>query len=334
MSKKANPKLIGMFVVIALALVVGGVLIFGSGQFFKEKRNYVLYFEGSLKGLNVGAPVLLRGVKIGQVTDIKVVFNFDDLLFRTPVVIEIESDRILTLGVETHMGKVFKRYETDELVDLLVEQGLRAQLQLQSFVTGQLVVGFDMHPGTPIYLIGVQEEYKEIPTIPTDIQTLAKSIKNLRLQEMVEDARKAMAGIERLVNSPELAESVRSLNQTLKDFGKLTRNVDSQVAPLTSSIEETMRDAQKLVQNVDTQVEPLAENLGESSEAFRDAFKQAKNTLASIEDLTRDESIVVYQIMTTLDELARAARTIRVLADYIQRNPDAFLRGKTRLGGK
>jgi len=83
MSKQANKSLIGAFVVGAMVLVVAGILTFGSGQFMKELRKYVLYFDGSIKGLSVGAPVIFRGVKVGEVTNIKVRFEGEDFAVRT-----------------------------------------------------------------------------------------------------------------------------------------------------------------------------------------------------------------------------------------------------------
>src|SRR5690242_12946620 len=135
MAKNTNPKLIGGFVLGALALVVVGVLMFGGGQFLVTKRPAVLYFEGSLGGLAPGAPVNFRGVKIGTVTGMQIEYDVEKQEVHIPVFVEIEPDRIqITSG---------KRDERN--IATLVRRGLRAQLVVQSLVTGQASVQLDFH---------------------------------------------------------------------------------------------------------------------------------------------------------------------------------------------
>jgi phospholipid/cholesterol/gamma-HCH transport system substrate-binding protein len=142
---RANPKVIGAFVVGAVALVVIGVLLLGGAQWLTQKRTFVAYFEGSVKGLNVGAPVEFQGVRVGSVTDIQLQFLTAEKEFRIPVFIQIEPDKMTEVGrrIELH----------GQLLKPLVERGLRAQLEMQSIVTGQLAVQLGFHPDTPIRLV-------------------------------------------------------------------------------------------------------------------------------------------------------------------------------------
>jgi len=286
MTKKTNPKLIGGFVVGAIVLVVAGVMIFGSGKFFAEKHRWVLYFPGSVKGLTVGAPVTLEGVNIGTVTDVKIVFDRETLKFYAPVYVEIFPDRIKDIG--EYVAK--EAPDTEEVMKALVQRGLRGQLDLQSLVTGKLQVSFAMHPGTEIYYAGIDKSVTEIPTLPTTMQQLAKMLENIDIKGMAEDIRKAVAGVEQLATSPELAEAVTSLNKTLQDFGKLARNVDSRVGPLTTSIEETMRDTQKLVNNVDAQIDPTFAQLQDTLKTAEAALQKAKLALAGVDDVVGVDS--------------------------------------------
>jgi paraquat-inducible protein B len=186
-----------------------------------------------------------------------------------------------------------------------------------------------MYPGTPANYIGLEKDkdIAEVPTIPSDMEQLAKTLENLDLKGIAEDVRKTLAGIEGLVNKPELAEAITNLNKTLEDFGKLARNVDSRVEPLATSIEGTMKDTQKLVRKVEGQVEPL---LGGAQRAL----EQAENTLAAIEDMTGRNSALRNKVEQTLTAVRGAARSFRVLADYLERNPDALLFGKGEPGGQ
>jgi len=329
MTKKANPKLIGAFVLGAVTLAAIGVIIFGSGRFFTERHAYVLFFPGSVKGLTVGAPVTLEGVTIGTVTDVKVVFDRETLKFFTPVYIEVFPDRVKDIGDYSVRQQ---ELETDEVMKLLVERGLRGQLELQSLLTGQLQVAVSMHPGSEIHYAGIQEDVPEIPTIPTTIQQLAKAFENLDIQGMAEDLRKTLAAVEQVATSPELAEATTSLNQTLKDFGQLARNVDSRVGPLVTSIEETLGDTRKLVNNVDSQVEPTFADLQKALNSADLALKQAKVTVASMDDVVGVDSALRWELNKTLIELQSMARQVNALVSLLQRQPDSIIRGKVSLG--
>jgi paraquat-inducible protein B len=334
MTKKANPKLIGAFVLGAVALAAIGVVIFGSGRFFAEKFEWVLFFPGSVKGLTVGAPVTLEGVAIGTVTDVKVVFDRETLKFFAPVYVEVFPDRVK--GIGEYSAEQLEEIETDpdEAIGLLVEKGLRGQLDMQSLLTGKLQVALSMHPGSKVHYAGIEKGVPEIPTLPTTIQQLTKALEKIDLKGMAEDIRKAVAGIEQLANSPELAEAVTSLNKTLQDFGKLARNVDSRVGPLTTSIEETLGDTRKLVNNVDTQVEPTFADLQKALNSADLALKEAKVTVASLDDVVGADSSLMWELNKTLLELQSMARQVNALVGLLQRQPDSIIRGKVSLGGK
>ena len=330
MTKKANPKLIGAFVLGAVALAAIGVVIFGSGRFFAERHEYVLFFPGSVKGLTVGAPVTLEGVTIGTVTSVKVVFDREILKFYTPVYLQVFPDRIKDVG--QYSAEQLEELETGDAIKLLIESGLRGQLELQSLLTGKLQVAVSMHPGSEVHYVGIEKNVPEIPTLPTTIQQITKALENLDIKGMAEDLQKAVAGIEQLATSPELAEAVTSLNKTLQDFGKLARNVDSRVGPLTTSIEETMRDTQKLVNNVDTQVEPTFADLQKALNSADLALKQAKGSFASLNDVVGVDSTIMWELNNTLRELQSMARQVNALVSLLQRQPDSIIRGKTSLG--
>ena len=332
MTKKANPKLIGAFVVGAVALAAIGVVIFGSGRFFAEKFRWVLFFPGSVKGLTVGAPVTLEGVAIGTVTDVKVVYDRETLKFFAPVYVEVFPDRVKDIG--EYSAEQLEEIETDpdEAIMLLVEKGLRGQLDMQSLLTGKLQVALSMHPGSEVHYAGIEKGVPEIPTLPTTIQQLAKVLENLDIKGMAEDLRKTLAGLEQLATSPELAEAVTSLNKTLQDFGKLARNVDSRVGPLTTSIEETMRDTQKLVNNVDAQMDPTFAQLQDTLKTAEAALQKAKVALAGVDDVVGVDSAFVWELNNTIRELQSMARQVNALVSLLQRQPDSIIRGKASFG--
>ncbi len=330
MAKKANPAAIGGFVVGAAALLVVGVLVFGSGKLWKATRPWVSYFPGSVKGLQVGAPVTFRGVKIGQVTSIKAVLNVRDepLTILTPVYWEYDTDMVETVGISR--AELNKMAAAGRPVDqLLIKRGLRAQLQLQSFVTGQKFIQIDFHPDTPIRLVGVDTDVPEYPTIPSSLAHLTKSLEELPLREIGDAALNLLHHADQLVNSPEVKAVLRSANETLKTYDKVGRNIDSKIIPQTS----------KLVKNIDTQIIPPTSKLvrdldSQVTPAARDALKEAEATLATYRDLMAEGSPVRYELVVLLSEAAAAARSIRVLTDYLERHPEALLAGKGGPGNR
>lgn len=295
MSRKASPAYIGAFVVGAVILAVVGVLIFGSGSYFKERYEYVAFFSGSIKGLNVGAPVELRGVKVGTVKDINLEVDVaDGLTFRIPVLLEYEPERISRGTAEVEPYKYF---------DQLIERGLRAQLQLQSVVTGQLMVALDFHPDKPAVLMGGYGEYREIPTIPTTKEELTKTLANIPFEELFNRLLSTVASIEELVSSGEITKSLQSIQMVMKDTRKLVNNVDEQIVPLSTNLEQATIAARNMVEQVD-------------------------KTLVLVEDILAEDSAPRLKINEALEEFAGAARSMRLLVDYLQRHPEALLRGK------
>ena len=342
MSKRANPTVIGAFVLGAVVLIIVGVVVFGSGQLFAQKQKFVAYFSGSVKGLGIGAPVKVRGVTVGSVTNIRVEYDPKDFDVLIPVFFVIDENKIHYIGVNKASLVELISQDLDKRVDELIKQGFRAQLQLQSFVTGQLFVALDFLPDSPVHVTGrAPDDYLEIPTIPSPLEELTKTLGELPLKTLAEEAVSAVHGIAALVNSPELKNILHNLDTTVEDINRLVNTVDAQVKPLASSAEETLADArttladaQDLLQGVDTQVEPIAASVEETLAEARATLQRAQKTLADVDDMIAARSPTRYRINETLNEVERAARSIRVLADELERHPEALLRGKPNTGGQ
>lgn len=355
MSKQANLTVIGAFVVGAVGLAVLGLVVFGTGKFFKATARYVVFFEGSVKGLNPGAPVDFRGVKIGTVKDIKVSLSKQDLSLKIPVIIEIELDRIGESRRANNQDKATEEQAAKTLIEYLIQQGLRAQLGMQSFVTGQLYVLLDFFPGRRAKLVGGEPGYPEIPAVPSNREQIIETIQKLPLEDIINKLNVAMSGIAEFVTSPELKETVSSLNQTIKsvqsmvsnldsrieplasdlsaavkDIQKLTGNLDAQIKPVTAGLNETVKESQKLLRSIEGRVPAITTSLESTFKAVEGASKQAERTLSSVENVVGEHADLPYELAKTVKELSGAARSLRVLADYIERHPESFIKGKTQ----
>lgn len=321
MSKQANKTLIGAFVVGAIALVVAGIIIFGSGDFFAERPKFVMFFEGSVNGLNVGAPVTFKGVKIGTVTEIALYFNPEDVKFTIPVYVELNPE-----SLRQENGTATEKYEKYKYLTPLIKRGLRAKLQLQSLVTGLLMIELDFYPDKPARLVGFDTRYPEVPTLSSGMDQLLKKVEKIPLDELVSKLTSAIEGIDRAVNSPKIGESIDSINLALKDVRQIADKINQQVEPIADGVNDTVREVEKLAKNLDGRITTLARNLDTT-------IKSATETLENLEKVTSPGSPANYRLALTLEELSDAARSLRQLADMLERNPETLLRGKKDKGG-
>jgi paraquat-inducible protein B len=318
MSKPIGKPIIGAFVVGAVALAVAGLFVLGGGKFMKKKYMRVMYFNGSVKGLKVGAPVTFRGVEIGTVTHIALRANPEDLTMQIPVIIEIDPD-----SIETTTGGHF----VDQL-SLLIKRGLRAKLDLKSMVTGQLEIELDFMPETKARLVRGKTKYLQIPTVPSTLSKLEKELENFPIQKIGHRLSAVLASIEKFIDNPELNQSVHNLNRTILDMQKLVKDVDRHVDPLLGSATAAIGHADELALNVNKQIDPLAAGIKKTADAVRPAIKEAERALANIAVLTGKGSEERNQLNRTLKALQEAARSIRVWAQYLERHPEALIRGK------
>jgi paraquat-inducible protein B len=337
MSKKADPKLIGAFVVGALALVVVGLVVFGAGQFFTTTRPFVMFFEGSVGGLQVGAPVNFRGVRLGQVTDIRLSYNPKDRTLLIPVYAEVEPDRIA--GLTGH-----ERRTAQQLADM----GLRAQLGMQSFVTGQLSVELDFRPDTPARLLGLETNYEEVPTLPSDMAQLkasatrlAEQLGEIPLGQIVSDVTAAVTAARETIGTMQVAVGTvaSQVGPIAENIGLATRDLrmTAEAARARLSMEDgevlytanvALTEAVALLRRIDSQVEPLSSDARKAMQSASRAMENARIALTGARTVIGPDSPAVFQLNTTLQEIRAAATSIRELADYLERNPNALITGK------
>ena len=332
MSKKANPTIIGVFVLGAVALVIIGLLMFGGGQFFGQKLYYVLYFEDSLKGLNKGAPVMFRGTKVGSVTDIKVVIDAQDESIRVPVYMELDEQGVEVVNpTEDSMGPTMDD-ETRErafIKKMVIERGLRAQLEMQSLVTGQLVVQLDFFQDSDIKLHPeYKDKYPEFPTIPSTLNKITRKLEDLPLTDVLNAALHTIESLGRVINSPEFRGFISEGKGLMVDFRDLTQDLARALPPIIKGLDKVIGATDHLVRNVDRQVEPISTSFQDVASTAKTSLQQAQSTLATFQEVAGKDSQVRYRLSMALKELATAARSVRDLADYLERHPEALLQGK------
>ncbi|MFO7985181.1 MAG: MlaD family protein [Desulfatiglandaceae bacterium] len=345
MDGKASKTLIGAFVVGAAMLITVGLLVFGSGKFMTKTQQFVLFFKGPVKGLNVGAPVLFGGVQIGSVKRISIEADAKTLVFYVPVIIEIQPQKIKLIK-----GKLLP---LEKAMPMLIKKGLRAQLTMGSLITGDLTIELNYHPDTPVKLVGLDKAHPEIPTIPSTFQRLSDTLKGLPIEETLKKFMSAVSALEKLLESPDIPKMLRSMDLVLADMRQLVHKVDAKVDPLAADIKNTLAAYEKVAATVNAEVKPLADNaqgtiqnarklvgamngkvekLGPNIEsalkASHEAMRQAELTLQTVERRLGKDSPLQNNLDDTLKEVSEMARSIRSLADYLSRHPEALIRGK------
>jgi len=337
MSKQSSATRIGAFVIGAIALLVGAVLLFGGSELLQDKQQAVAYFPGSVKGLRIGANVNFRGVRVGYVKDIQIQTDVRTLESQIEVKMEILPDAL----VFTERGRVLDQaQQTQQIKELnlqeIVDAGLRAQLDVESFVTGQLLVDLDFSPETPPLYRSENPPDTEIPTKPSGIQEGVNRVQRMiadfedsvDIKELARDVDSILDGVDELVHSSDIRETLTGLNQFIndRDTQEFTGSLQSAIAEARDLLQVT----RSLVNNADARITPLLDELIPAVEKLDDALTAGETALANASKQMRGDTALAYELSTTLDELQGAARSLRTFLDYIERNPEAFIRGKSR----
>lgn len=341
MSREANPTIIGGFVLGAVALVVIGILVFSSGAWLRERLYLVTYFPGSVQGLNVGAQVQFQGVPIGQVVEIGLDYLADRDSFRVPVRYEVWPRSIDVLGER-------KGTTSSELLQHLVdESGLSAQLESVSLVTGQYLVSLSLNPGLPKPDTGpLPDGSIQVPAIAAVRDRVQQMLENLHLDELVNTAQDTLNGINRLVNAGETRSALNNLDRTLSGIANLVDNLDRQIQPLAERADSAIDKYEQLGEVLQEEVAPVLRELTEAGQAVsalaqrmetevgpiagstRRALEEAAQAMNAVSQLTAEGSSTRYELDQLLRTATHAARSIRSLADYLERHPEALLQGK------
>ncbi len=298
MSRRANPTLVGVFVLGAIVLIISVIAVYGSG-WFEKRYTFVLDFEESLGGLVQGSPVKFRGITVGSVSRIAMRYADDGRTIQTPVYIQLTEGQVEGSGGDID--------DPDEWIEDWIERGLRAELKSLSFVTGQLAVDLVVRPEVPVRLTDPDPRYVEIPTTVSAFAEFTESLAGIRLDDFMSNLNNVLTDVRQLIDTLPLASTLDSMQVALSDLRRFVNNLDAHTGTLMSSADETLAAFRRAAESADPVMAGATELLGE--------VRQMEGPLTA-------------QLIETLDELGRAARSIRILADYVERNPNAIIFGK------
>jgi paraquat-inducible protein B len=330
-SAATHPRLVGGFVLGAVALVLAAVVLLSSGNWFQPKASFTLFFPGSVRGLNKGAPVTFRGVKLGEVKDVNAFLTGQEGKLGEPIQIEVQIE-VRTNVIEAPEGvpRPLAGASAQELARELIARGVRARLLSQSLLTGQKYIELDFLPDEPARFVGIKRRYPELPTTPTAMERLGdqaerffEKLAELPLDQMLDDLRGALQSLRQVLASPELEGAIKE-----------THRAASALQPTLQDTRQTLADARNLIQEASGRVKSLGADGDASLRELRATLAETRHALATVESTLAGADDTRLRAADTLVELERAMKAIRHLVDYIQTHPEALLQGKPQKGGK
>ncbi len=287
-------------------------------------QSYVLNFDDSLRGLSIGAPVEFRGLRIGTVTDIRFKGDASSGPVQMPVIIAIEPERVPLADREesadfAELSKEEKQHRVRMLIDRSVKDGMRARLQMGNLLTGQLFVNLDFVEDAPVREVIYGEPHPEIPTVPSlfrdmslSVTRILSNLEQLPLQEIGANLQRVTASADDLLRNRALQQSLLEMQTLLQRLNRVVAALETHADPLLASATDVSQD------------------LGGLIASAQRAMVAADSTLGAIQTTLGNDGTLGRELSGTLAELSSAARSIRLMAEYLERHPEALIMGKGR----
>ena len=342
--KRANTKLIGIFVFGALLLTVGSILLFGSRNMFEKKRYFYAYFEQDVSGVDIGAPMKFSGIEVGSVKEIVGIYNKETSVVTPRILIEFHPETLK--GAKVAKGEY-------TLFQPLLDQGMRASLKSQSFLTGQLYVSLDFYENRAIRTLGSdKDKYPEMPTIDSGLGEIFKAFQDLPLDALVVQLTDTLDSLDNVLANEGVSESASYLPTLLADADMMLKAIGmftAQDLPITTAqLRETLKTggtsmstltdklANETLVTLDSSMKTLTEQLSQETlvelnttmQSFSKTMRQMETALATAEGRLDPADPLTTELTNTMREVARMSVSIKALTDYLEAHPESMLRGR------
>jgi paraquat-inducible protein B len=316
MSQKPKTVAIGAFVIGAIMIAIGTLTLL-LGSVFKHEEKVVMVFDGSVKGLNVGAPLTLRGVKVGAVTDIQLILEPDKSNVTMMVEANFDPKNIRRIGVAD-----------SDLIEELISRGMRAQLNIQSLLTGLLYVELDFYPDSPLNLADIDSPYVQLPTIPTNLQRIAKKLEDIDIARVTDELEAISTGIKSLVSGEDFQALPTNVTRTLDSLSDLSSRLQEQLASTGPKLDTVLDKTATTVSTANTEIPKLATQVESNLKTLNEAIAAFKHGMSGVDGLVAPDSPTLYELNNALKEMTRAGRSLQSLADALEAQPESVIRGK------
>lgn len=326
--KKKNSFRIGAFIVGAILLVFLALLFFSGGDLFSQKERVVMYFEGSVQGLQVGAPIKLKGVILGEITDIQI--NFDSNTQDNGNKNNSAKNIVTAVSGDLALKRISRKGNeiSLEFFEEAIANGLRAQLNFQSFLTGLLYVELDFFPDTPATLYGFKKNYLELPTVATGFEELTKNLQEINLKGLVKNLDQLTLRLSNIVKSGVIEQTLGSVKLAADSFTETSQTMGQDVSQLSKNLSDTSRTLNTLLVSLNKQTPVVADELRASMLQLQRSLVELDKASNSVHQSFSEDAPLVNQLNDTLKEISRSAQAFRTLSETIDQQPEALLRGK------
>ncbi len=325
MSKKANPTLIGTFVLIALAVAIAAIMVLGRFSFRDNALHCVAFFSGSMHGLDVGAPVAFRGVTIGKVSGIQLDYDQTKNTVVIPVFMELQQNAYTETGSPDQIR---------ENIQQLIAQGLRAQMRASSLLTGKQYVELFLNPGSEPILHGAPSGILEIPTVASGLDKITEKLEKLPLEDILNKVASSLDTLNEIIGSEQTGAAVQSLGTSLQRMESILDTVNRHLPELLDEVNRTvadaaatMKEARDTLTDARQELRPLSADLQKMLLNLHKNSEGLNRTLVNLEKMSAGDSAFNYQLQNTLQEVAGAAASLRELSEYLRQNPNALVFG-------
>ncbi len=344
-NKKIQPAIIGIFVVISIFLFMAAIVIFGGSSYFEKENIVIMYFDGSLQGLSVGAPVTYRGVTVGQVKEIKIHIQTNansNQKLTIPVLVSLSAGKTLIVdNPENNNGD-----NVNIFLEAMCEDGLRAKLKVVSIVTGKRFIDLAFYENsTPVYR-DTNREYFEIPTLPSEMHQITKMLENINLDELYQKVMNTFTSIEQLtgglaktLDNEKTQGLVDEFSTVATNLNQLLLQLETGIPPILQKVDNGMdqintlvTDADGVVKTLKSQLPPIAESIDETLSGIDTTVRQANDLLTQAGTVLQPSSPLYHNLSTAIQQLEKMAGSIERLSDYIHRNPDTLIFGLQHTG--
>jgi paraquat-inducible protein B len=326
---RANPTAIGSFLIGAIILVIAGTAVLAGNTWFTNRTTFVSFFQESVNGLEEGAPVKFQGAPVGSVTKIQIQIDQRDKTFQ--VLVEYEID---IKGLRTQRGG-FVDLKKQQVLDQQIKDGLRAQLQMESIVSGMLYIELNYRKDAkPPELEPRATKWPEIPTTPSLMAALGTGAGSV-----VADVVKVLYQVNQMLAAIDMPEINRAVVASAQAVQRLVdapelRAALKEVPGMTAQLNRTMARVDTLASTANAAIDPMATDLKGATKEMHATLQSLRKTIDETQGLLSTDSGLGFGLEAALVNLKDATNALRQLMTALEQNPDMLLRGKKPTGGK
>ena len=317
-----------MFVLGALILGLVGLLSFGGVNFFSKPQRFVVYFDESIHGLDLGSPVKLRGVRIGRVVDLNVRYGGDK--HKSVVAVTCEFSKNMIMDETGRPIDVSSRAQLQSMID----RGMRARLDIQGLATGLLFVELDFFPElSPVKTETVEVKYAVVPWVPSatsefqnSLLEILSDLKKVKFAEIGAELRSLLADTHKQVSGLNLAELNAKWSQAGQSVSDLAKSAE--IRQTITNLNTAIVQLNSTLVKIDGKVDPAAAKLSETLVQAQATLKNFSSAALTAQNFISAQNGFGDEAARALQQLSEAAQAVQHLADFLERNPNALLTGK------